>query len=135
MERSMLAMIDRLELRVPAKAQYTQDLSDLYKRLRSDRQDPFHCSKHYASVGDLRPFGHPVILHLHCLHGDRGDHKLEIVDSGALTFGQMMREIQRIFDIDPYRLHVMRIDLAADVRRLPVPWFVDHASIKHKRFT
>ena len=52
-----------------------------------------------------------------------------------MTHEQMLRETQRIFDIDPLLLDVMRIDLAADVRGVPVTWFVDHTSIKHKRFT
>jgi hypothetical protein len=41
--------------------------------------------------------------------------------------------IARVFDIDPYRLHAMRLDLAADMFRVPVTHLHDSLRVKFKR--
>lgn len=127
-------MIDKLEVRVPAKIQYSRDFQRLYSDVRKSRTDPFSPSRHYLAVGDLRPYGYDAILHAHCVHGD-GNHKLELIDTGRTALSGMVREIERVFDVDARRLEISRIDLAADILDVPVAWFLAHLRAKWKRFT
>jgi hypothetical protein len=126
-------MIDKLEVRVPAQAQYSRDFGAFYSAIHCSDKNPFRPSSHYLRVGDLRAFGYGVVLHAHCVHGS-GNHKLELIDTGQATLAEMSREIERVFDVDSRRLEITRIDLAADVLGVPVPWFLAHLRAKWKRF-
>jgi hypothetical protein len=69
-----------------------------------------------------------------CLRDKQGNHKLELVDTGAMSYARMGHEIERVFDLDARRLSLMRIDLAADVRGVPVAWFARHVRVLWKRW-
>jgi hypothetical protein len=127
-------MIDKLEVRVPSQTPYSRDFQKLYSDVRRSKADPFVRSRHYLGVADLRPFGYEAILHAHCVHGT-GNHKLELIDTGRETLAEMTQEIERVFDVDSRRLEISRIDLAADIFNVPVPWFLDHVRARWKRFT
>lgn len=120
-------MVDKLELRVPDAVQWSQEFSHLYREVRGDPDnDPFREGKHYVAVGDLREFGHEAMVHLFCRHGDQAKgarHKLELLDTGTKSYSRMMFEVCQLFDCDPEKLEVMRVDLAADVPGVPVSWF------------
>jgi hypothetical protein len=128
-------VIDKVELRLPARTQFSGEFGQLYRDIHHDPKfNPFRESRYYASVGDLRHFGHDVILHLSCLRDKEGNHKLELIDTGNMKYADMAREVQSIFDVDTRRLSLMRVDLAADVRGVPVGWFADHVRARWKRF-
>lgn len=118
---------------MPARTQYRPEFQKLYSEIRRGGKDPFKASRHYYAVGDLRPHGFDAILHAHCVHGD-GNHKLELIDTGKLGYSAMVSEVERVFDVDPRRLDVTRIDLAADVGDVPVSWFLDHLRARYKRW-
>ncbi|MBI4480958.1 MAG: hypothetical protein HY651_13140 [Acidobacteria bacterium] len=127
-------MIDKLEVRVPAGAKFTPDFADQYREIRSDLDlDPFHPTKHYQTVADLRPYGHELILHEFCQHG-AGNHKVELIDTGERSLSGMIREIERVYSVDAMRLEVMRIDLAVDVQGVPVQSLQGVVRVKYKRF-
>jgi hypothetical protein len=63
-----------------------------------------------------------------------GNHKLELVDTGEMSFTMMQKEILRVFDIEPTRLDLMRLDLAEDVPGGPVDWFLRAARFKWKQW-
>ena len=127
-------MIDKLEVRVPAASEYAPAFHALYAALWSDpRNNPFRPWKHYLAVGDLRAFGYEAILHAHCKHGEAGDHKLELVDTGLRSFQELMREVESIFQVYPSTLGIMRVDFAVDVIGLPVLFFQDSARAAYKR--
>ena len=126
-------MIDKVEVRVPRHTPYTGAFTSLVRDVTGIRDDPFHQSKHYLKVGDLRRFGFPTIFHGFCVHG-AGDHKLELIDAGKMSLALMGHEIERIFETDSRGLDVMRIDLAADVEDVPVSWFLEHVRARYKRW-
>jgi hypothetical protein len=131
-------VIDKLELRVPARLHgqpvyLAPEVGQISRETRGTPQDPFRHSRHYTSVADLRPFGISAILHSSCLHGE-GNHKVELVDTGRMTYTAMLAEVERVFDINPRRLELMRIDLAADIEGVAVPWFHEHMRVKWKRW-
>ena len=120
---------------LPAGAPFSKEFGRFYCDVRQDpRVDPFRSARHYERVGDLRLFGYELILHLDCLWGKRGNHKVELPDSGAMSYAGMRNEIERVFDLDARRLALMRVDLAADVRGVSVEWFMRHVRARYKQW-
>jgi hypothetical protein len=106
----------------------------LYAGLRTgDGKDPFHATRHYLAVADLRPFGYDAVLHAHCKHGVKGNHKLELTGTGRRAFSELVKEIQRIFMVDTMRLELMRVDLTADIVGIPVAFFQDAFRAAYKQ--
>jgi hypothetical protein len=89
---------------------------------------------HYERAGDLRRFGYDVILYMNCIRDRKGNHKLELLDTGAMSYSHMHNEIDRVFDVDARKLILLRVDLAADVEGVPVTWFMRHLRAGWKRF-
>jgi len=127
-------MIDKLEIRVPHDTPLGPDLAAIQHDLRRGFPTAgFRPTQHYALSGDLRPFGIQAIAHLNCKHGDRRDHKLELLDTGDRPFAEMLCTARRAFEFDPLSAEVMRIDLAADVPNVPVSYFESAAYTRYKR--
>jgi hypothetical protein len=126
-------VIDKVDVRIPAATQFSRNFGGLY-RYHSGDAKVFRPSQHYLRAGDLRSLGYQAILHVHCIHDRAGNHKLELVDTGEMSFTTMQKEILRVFDIEPSRLDLMRIDLAADVPGVPVRWFARNARAKWKQW-
>jgi hypothetical protein len=127
-------MIDWVAVRIPERTPYTREFAALLRDIRGSKRDPFHPSNHYFSAADLRALGHPAILHSVSQHGKQGNHKIELVDCGQMSFARMHHEIERIFDVDAERLPIMRLDLAADVHGVPVSWFSENVRARRKRW-
>jgi hypothetical protein len=103
--------------------------------LKKDPHPLFRRSQFYQYVCNLRdPFGVDAMIHLNYRYG-RENHKVEIIDAGDKTLDEMAGIITQLFDIDPWRLRVMRTDLAADVDGAPVHWFKNSAHIDRKQFS
>ena len=128
-------MIDKADVRVPHFVPYTPDFSHLYRELRYDPKGPFKPSAHYLAVADLREYGYPVTLHAHNVHDKPGNHKLELIETGGMSYRQMGREISRVFDTPAGPLDLIRVDLAADVEDVPVSWFQQNIRVRYKRWT
>lgn len=126
-------MMDKVAIRVPSATQFSENFGALYREFGGDARR-FRPSPHYLRVGDLRNFGYHSLLHVHCVHGKAGDHKLELLDSGEMSFAEMQWEIMRVFDTEPTRLGLMRLDLAVDVPDIPVEWFARNARVRWKQW-
>lgn len=127
-------VLDKLEIRVPAAVPFRPEFGALYSELRSDLKGPFRKrGPHYTLTGDLRAYGYDAILHLHCMHG-QGNHKLELLDTGKRGFSFLLGDCERIFDIDPLKCGVMRVDCATDVPDVGVLWFHQRARVRWKQF-
>src|SRR5215472_11455564 len=44
---------------------------------------------------------------MHCTRDKKGNHKVELLDTGAMSYAAMHNEVERIFDLDAARLPVM----------------------------
>jgi hypothetical protein len=121
-------LFDKLEVQVPAPTPFSPAIGQVYG-------DPkiFRRSKNYLSVGDLTRIGYPAMVHMHCVWGKGGHHKVELLNTGEMSFSRMRAWIERIFKVDSRKLKVMRVDLTADVRGVPVRWFVNNARVRWKR--
>lgn len=127
-------MIDKLDLRIPRKADFTPSFKRLYGELQAMERGPFRTAKHYEYAGDLREYGYNLRLNLYCRMDKAGNHKLELIDVGTMTKSEIFHEIVRVFEIDPLTLGIMRIDFAVDVPGIPLQWFRDAVMANHKRF-
>lgn len=115
-------------------APFTSEFGRLYRELRAKEKGPFHSSEYYEYAGDLREYSHDVRLNLYCRKQKTGNHKVEVLDVGTKSRSQILREVSAIFDVDPYTLGVMRVDLAVDVRAVPLSWFREAVRVSHKRW-
>ena len=50
----LMAMIDKLDIRVPGPVDYTPEFSELYAELRNDPKGPFHASRYYLGAAPKR---------------------------------------------------------------------------------
>jgi hypothetical protein len=126
-------VLDKLEVRVRSSAQFRPQFASLFADLVADPKGPFRSKEHYERTADLRMYGHEVILHLACRHGEP-NNKVEFVDSGKHTFDFLLNEVEQIFDVNPMSCGVMRVDCAADMPGVGVLWFHQHARVRWKQF-
>src|SRR5579871_331172 len=122
-----LELIDKLEVRVPAKTRFTPYMEDVLRWHR----DLFRHSRFYLSVADLRILGIDALLHYRAQ--STRDHKIELIDTGVASYSQMLSRIERLFEADAKCLEIMRIDLAADLENIPVHAFKGNVRAKWKR--
>ncbi len=128
-------MIDKVDVRIPEFASPGPALAEAFEGLRKHPVPPFRPSRHYQYVCDLRDdFDVDAVVHLFLRHG-RPTHKVEIIDAGDRTVEDMADIIAKLFVVDPLALGLMRVDLAADLDGVPVPWFKDHAYVSRKQFS
>lgn len=128
-------MIDKLDVRIPEFAAPGPVLAGPLEQLRKHPLPLFRPSRHYQYTCDLRePFDIDAVAHLFLRHG-RKNHKVEIIDAGEKTLEEMVNIVTKLFDVTPWTLEVMRVDLAADVEGVPVHWFKDHAYVNRKQFS
>lgn len=129
-------MIDKADLRGSRTLSFRPEVQKIIREIdyakNSLRVRP---TPYYCGVVDLRPdLGIDAILHAFCKHGPNKDHKLEIIDTGKKSFSEMAAVAESVFECDPMRLELMRLDLCADVPGTEVRWFLPRTRIKYKRF-
>jgi hypothetical protein len=128
------SMIDKLDVRIPSMTAFAPEMAAVAADLRGGSIGPFRASRFYKYVADLRKsHGIDAIVHLEYKFGEC-THKVEVIDAGKKTLAEMEQIVSRIFAINPSRVELMRVDLAADVPGVPVVWFRDNASFSYKRF-
>jgi len=128
-----VAMIDKLDLRIPSGSVFSPEVREYTRALPYETYTTrVRPAVHYVGKADLRPLKIDALLHMQCKHGNH-DHKLEIFDVGTKTYSQVVQLIQSVAAVRVDALDVMRIDLAADVPDVTVPWFKDHVRFKFKR--
>lgn len=128
-------MLDKVDLQIPEGTLPGPLFAPLYSQLRHHLVEPFRPSRFYHCVGDLRKTHNiDAIVSLGYRRG-RETHKVEIVDAGKKSLEEIADIIRQLFQVDPWTLRVMRVDLAADVQGVPVPWFQQHVLVERKQFT
>jgi hypothetical protein len=130
-----LKVIDKADFRIPEFAQPGPALAEVFAQLRRGYAvPPFRPSRLYQYSADLRnDFGIDAVVHLYCRFG-RPNHKVEIVDAGEKTLEEIAAIVASLFEVDPWTLSTMRVDLAADIAGVPVPWFQHNTVVNRKQF-
>lgn len=128
-------MLDKVDIRIPELAALGPVLTEHVGQLKNDSAPLFRPSRFYQQVSDLRErVGIDAVVHLSFRYGCP-THKVEIIDAGEKTLSDMAEIVTKLFDVDPWSLSLMRLDLAADIEGVPVPWFKHHAVVNRKRFS
>jgi hypothetical protein len=126
-------MIDKIEAMIERGTPLRGELNWL------QNADPFDFdqrtvrpSKFYNAVADLRPMGLEAMLHV----DQKRYHtsKIELLETGKKGMAQIQDTLERIVDADPDTLRLGRVDLAVDVKDVPVSWFFEHAFLNFKQF-
>jgi hypothetical protein len=131
-------MIDKLELRLPRMTLFQPGPREFMLESRhfpnSTRTMP---SGRYEWVTDLRPIGIDGLLHFSLKRKEHdpheGEHKLELLDTGFKTFGELQAQVGAVVAGPTDDLELMRIDLCADVHGVSVDWFFDRLRVRFKR--
>jgi hypothetical protein len=128
-------VIDKTDFRIPESALPGPVLEKPLEQLKREPVPIFRSSRYYKNVCDLRDhFGVDAVIHLSFRFG-KPNHKVEIVDAGEKTVEQIADILQSLFDVNPWTLELMRVDLAADMGGAPVSWFQDHAYVNRKQYS
>jgi hypothetical protein len=126
-------MIDKIEAMVERGTDFRGELNELR---RGSPWDPYFSilrpSKFYKAVADLRPFGLDAMLHID--QKRYGTHKVELLETGKKGMAEIQSTIERIVKCDPGGCRLGRIDLATDVRDVPLSWFREHTYVEYKQF-
>jgi hypothetical protein len=126
-------VLDKVELRLSARAEFQAPVCDLVDAIRRGASAPgFIPTKYYKFRGDLRPFGTDAFLHLQCRRG-HGDHKLELLNTGEKGFSYIVAQVEGVVKANPLAHQVMRLDPAVDVP-VPVAFFQKFARWQYKRW-
>lgn len=91
---------------------------------------------HYEQRGDFRAISDgelPVILHHMNKHDRKSGDKLEIIETGPLSLTRINEIQEDVFAMGAQHNRILRLDLAADVKDIPVPWFRKNILFKHKQ--
>ena len=129
--------IDKLDLRIPQKTQFTPEFQEVYSHAAS--RALFKPSNYYTKTADFRTYGYEARLHMYSAYGRKfnnkvlHDHKLELYGVGEMKFDEMVAEISRIFACDPLELEMMRRDVCVDVVGVGLNWFKSHTRVEFKR--
>jgi hypothetical protein len=127
------AMIDKADLRVKRNVPFTREFQQVYEASQRGEKRPWGSSRYFASTADLRGFGYDVRLHMYSTLTPEPIHKLEIYDAGEKTYQEMHSLAASIFDCNPDRLGLMRVDLCADLHGIDVGWFKRHTIVQSKQ--
>src|SRR5215471_3964806 len=126
-------MIDKIMAMADRGTKFRGELNELR---RGSPWDPYFSvlqpSKFYRAVADLRPFGFDAMLHIE--QKRYGTHKIELFETGKKGMAEIQSTLERIVNCDPGGCRLGRIDLAADVRDVPLSWFRDHTYVQYKQF-
>lgn len=63
-----------------------------------------------------------------------GSHKIEVYDAGDKSLEEIVSLACEVFDVNPWNLDLLRLDLCSDIPGVPVPWFVNNMRVAYKRF-
>ncbi len=127
-------MIDKAEFRIPYSANFRPDFKFLPNEVRfAGMCSSVKKSQYYEGTCDLRPLGQDAILHAYFKRRGARNHKLEILESGKKTLEEIGEIITSVFDVDPGRMALMRIDCAADMFGIPLLHLHRALRVKFKR--
>lgn len=128
--------IDKLDLRLPRATQLRPAVAAFINESRGTESSTRRLgSRYYNFVTDLRPMEIDARLHvgLKFPESHAGEGKLELINTGTKSLGEITAEIMEVIDYSPVDLEIMRIDLCADMYGIPVEWFLNRARVKFKR--
>lgn len=125
-------MVDKLDLEVPRRMPFTKAFKKAWEDPANDKLFKKTGAGLYLVTGDLRGVGIPAILQLQHKHHDKLGPKLQIIGAGEMNFSDWVNVHDEIFAGECYDDAILRTDLVADVRGVPVSSFGKAMWCKYK---
>ena len=129
-------MLDTCHLETPRIVQYSKSfLPALEQSLSAEWRPKIWREKSvgpYGVVGNFEKLGIPLIIHQRPRNPAGGD-KIEILQAGEKRISEMVGWVREVYDFDAADARIMRLDMTADVKRIPVDWFRRHVRIALKQ--
>jgi hypothetical protein len=87
----------------------------------------------YRRIANLEEYDIAALVHTMPRWGSSsmGD-KVELIGAGSMRISDMVRTIRKIYNFDVEEAPLIRVDCTADVKNVPVDWFVRHTRVKYK---
>lgn len=132
-------MFDKVEMRVTnGRNQFTPEMEDVIADLRSLKPSiKYTQTPYYAAMVDLREVPSLKVdakLHI-CSRNGKGDHKLELLDTGEKTWDEMMTISARVVRTSEVeQLDVMRLDPCTDIEDVSMDWVARSVRCERKRW-
>jgi hypothetical protein len=128
-------VLDKVEVRVSGHAMPQPELQYFIRQLPYAGFDgAIRKARHYTGIIDARmALGIDAMVHFHYRRNKPKDHKIEIIESGHKTVGDLRGIIKSLFDIDPDECPLMRVDFAADMPGLPIQYAQSSLRVRYKR--
>ncbi len=131
-------MIDKLELRLPRLTLLRPAVREFILESRHFKNSSRAMgSGRYEWVTNLGPVGIDALLHYSLKREENdpheGEHKLELLDSGKRGYSGLVAQIEGVVEGPIDDLEFMRIDLCADMKGVPVQWFLGRLRVRFKR--
>lgn len=132
--RRALLVFDKAEVQVEPSKFFTKPVTEIISAMRAPVPEVrFSRSKHFLAVVDLRQYtGDEALLHLYSKNA--GTHKIELLDTGEKTKGQMLDTLARIVEGHPEMLLCTRVDACANVQGVTVSWFARSVRAQMKQW-
>src|SRR6185437_8726459 len=136
-------MLDKCDVRtetlIPFRRDFAEWIAPVESAVRLGHEklpNGFRRQEHYGAVGSMSEFGIEGYFHgwlRHKRKDGKQTHKIELHDVGFSGRSRILGDLERIVDIDPARLELMRVDCAADIPDVPVSFFQHHMRVVRKR--
>lgn len=119
-------LIDKLEVTLHAEIPLSIEVEAGLGSAKKMREP-----KMYQEGFDLAPLGIPATLQRRCFFG--ATQRLSIKGAGRMTLREMAAVIERVFNADPWKARLARIDMAVDLEGVSIDWIRSHVRVAHKR--
>jgi hypothetical protein len=128
-------MVDKLDLEVPQKLPFRRDFHKLWNGPDADQVFKKRSGGLYEVTADLRGVGIDAMLSCGHKHHKKLGPKLEILRAGDKTFSAWAEVHDQVFQGEAWDDEILRADLTADVRGVPVGYFERAMWCKFKHTT
>ena len=128
-------MVDKLDLEVPQAIPFRRDFLRAWQGPESEKIFKKRTGGLYEVTGDLRGVGIPAMLSCGHKHHKTLGPKLEIIGAGDLTFSAWAEVHDQVFKGEAWDDEILRADLTADVRGVPIGAFERAMWCKFKHTT
>jgi len=121
--------VDKLDLRISSDVKLSPQFAFI---MNQDLGKLSWGTRLYERHAKLSRLGWELNLNLN--NKRDGHHKLEMLGVGKMKLSRILERVRKVFDVDPYSLEIMRVDLKADTGDFSVTWFHENARVKQKRY-
>lgn len=131
-------MLDTVHLMMPRIVEYARDFIPKLEATKSgtlcdEVWRKQNGNQPYKIVGNFEPLGIPVLVHQQPRWDHKAGDKVELLGASKMTVADMVHTVRQIYRFNAADAEIMRLDLTADVKGVPVSWFRQHVRVRYKK--